>query len=334
MEITKIPILGAIIRILQEILGYIPKEKLDRLSVEPAAMHVSGPAAPAAPAPATRPAPKPKEPKKAEPAQLAAEPKQESRLPSPPAQVLSDYEGRCKAILGESKTLDMVMVADGSGRILVKVEKQSPQSSIRRFSPEDVAKMSLRANITKGAFNVDAPATGRTSLLHIQYNAMDVLIYPLENDLSLIAVGMVDPAAMPETSLSMTNRFPTKVKMAMVVDDEQDILTSVRHVLMLRGFQVETAASGPEALAIIEKAQEKGLEYGMAILDIRMPGMDGIELFKRIRQASPNTKMIFITAFEYSPEEVGKMVSAGNVTVLRKPFKRSDLLQAIISEQN
>lgn len=60
--------------------------------------------------------------------------------------------------------------------------------------------------------------------------------------------------------------------------------------------------------------------------------MDGFELFRRIRQVSPNTKMLFITAFEYSQEDVARMVSVGNVKLLRKPFKRADFLQFITEE--
>lgn len=94
---------------------------------------------------------------------------------------------------------------------------------------------------------------------------------------------------------------------------------------------VETADSGWHALDAISSAKEKGFEYGIAILDIRMPGMYGFELFKRTREVSPNTKMFFITAFEYSQEDVARMVSSG-VKLLRKPFRRANLLQFITKE--
>ena len=148
----------------------------------------------------------------------------------------------------------------------------------------------------------------------------------------MIVIGLIEPAALSGVYDSISKEFPAKHKMAIVVDDEQDIRNSIQQVLIKRGFEVETAESGKHALDDIVRAREKGLEYGMAILDIRMPGMDGFELFKRISQVSPNTKMLFITAFEYSQEDVAKMVSSGKVKVLRKPFKRADLLQSITDE--
>lgn len=249
-----------------------------------------------------------------------------------PRDKLSDYTQRCNAILAGSKMLDMVMIADKSAKIVAKVARKSPQSSVRRISAAELAKTTLRAHIAKGAFDANAAQTGRASSIRAQYNAMDVILYPLENNLTLLVIGLIEPTALSEVYDLIAKEFPARQKMAMIVDDEADIRRSIEQVLVRRGFKVETAESGMQALDIISTASEKGLEYGIAILDIRMPGMDGFELFKRINQVSPNTKMLFITAFEYSQEDVAKMVSSGRVKLLRKPFKRGDLLQFITDE--
>ncbi len=243
-----------------------------------------------------------------------------------------DYTSKCKAILAGSRMLDLVMIADNSATVVAKAARRTPQSSVRKITPGELVKTVMRAHIAKGAFDVNAAQTGRASSIRVQYNAMDVILYPLENNLTLLVIGLIEPAALEEVYDLIAREFPSKQKMAMIVDDEEDIRKSIEQVLVKRGFKVETADSGWHALDAIRNAKEKGLEYGVAILDIRMPGMDGFELFKRISQVSPNTKMLFITAFEYSQEDVAKMVSAGNVKLLRKPFKRADLLQFITDE--
>lgn len=101
-----------------------------------------------------------------------------------------------------------------------------------------------------------------------------------------------------------------------------------------RGFEVETADGGQECIKAIEIGKKQGIEYGMAVLDIRMPGMDGFEVYKRIREISPSTKVIFITAFEYTQQDIANKVSNPSVKVLRKPFTRADLLQLITDETN
>ena len=226
------------------------------------------------------------------------------------------------------------MVTDKYANIMAKASRQLPQSSVRQLSSEDIVKTALRSNIAKGAFNVNSPTTGVTSNIHVQYNAMDIIMYPLEKELTLIAIGIVDPGTVPDIYASVGRQFPTKLKKAVIVDDEEDIRTSIREVLRKRGFDVETAESGQAAIRIIENAKGQGAEYGMAVLDIRMPGMDGFEVHRQIHQISPNTKVIFITAFEYTQEELAKKVSDENIKMLRKPFTRADLLQLITDETN
>lgn len=285
------------------------------------------------PEPVEPPAPKPQlEPpiSTSKPAEPEAPPDEE--LIGVPKVKTPDYSDKCKTILAGSKMLDLVMIVDNSSNVVTKAAKRTPQSTVRKISPSELVKTVLRAHIAKGAFDVNAAQTGRASSIRVQYNAMDVILYPLENNLTLMMIGLIEPAALDEVYDLIAREFPSKQKMAMIVDDEEDIRKSIEQVLVKRGFKVETADSGWHALDAIKSAKEKGLEYGIAILDIRMPGMDGFELFKRISQVSPNTKMLFITAFEYSQEDVARMVSVRNVKLLRKPFKRADLLQFITEE--
>lgn len=82
-----------------------------------------------------------------------------------------------------------------------------------------------------------------------------------------------------------------KTANVLVVDDESIIRESLRDWLSDLGHQVITAENGLQALEIIEKEKP-----GIAIVDLVMPGMDGIELLKRAKEVSPNIEVMIITS--------------------------------------
>jgi len=79
-------------------------------------------------------------------------------------------------------------------------------------------------------------------------------------------------------------------KQVLLVDDEPGILKVLGISLADRGYRVMTAESGEEALRVFHEARPE-----VILTDIKMPGMDGIELLKRIKEESPNTEVIMIT---------------------------------------
>lgn len=239
-----------------------------------------------------------------------------------------NYEQACKSIVESNESIDLVMVIDKFANIVAKASKNSPSSSIRKMSPEDIAKTATRVNIAKGAFNASKDKTG-SSTIHAQYNAMDMVMQPLDNDLTLIAIGFIDTTAMPGVLNSISRAFPTKTKRAIVVDDEPDIRTSIKDVLEKRGFEVTLCSGGRECIRTIEKARDDDKEFGIVVLDIRMPDMDGFQTFKEIKAISSNTNVLFITAFEYSQKDIAAKVSSPKARTLRKPFSRAELLQSI-----
>lgn len=242
--------------------------------------------------------------------------------------MLGDYEQACRSIVQEHGSIDLVMVIDKFANIVAKASKDTPSSSIRKMSPEDIVKTAMRVNIAKGAFNASKDKTGRSSI-HAHYNAMDMVMQPLDNDLTLIVIGFIDSAAMPAVLNSISRMFPTKTKRAIVVDDEADIRAVIKEFLEKRGFEVTVCASGRDCVLTMEKARDVKKEYGVVILDIRMPDMDGFQTFKEIQAIAPNTNVLFITAFEYSQKDIIEKVSSPRVRMLRKPFNRAELLQAI-----
>ena len=117
----------------------------------------------------------------------------------------------------------------------------------------------------------------------------------------------------------MKNRKPTKV---LVVDDEAIIRQSLQDWLSDAGYQVLTAEDGPHALALIEKEGPS-----IAIVDLVMPGMDGIELLKKAKEISPSIEVIVITAYASIPTAIAAM-KQGAYDYVEKPFsaERVELL--------
>lgn len=76
-----------------------------------------------------------------------------------------------------------------------------------------------------------------------------------------------------------------------IVDDEQEVLEELAEVFSEYGYEIDTARGGEEAL---RKVQEK--RPHVMLLDIRMPGMDGLEVLRRVREVAPTLGVIMVTA--------------------------------------
>jgi YesN/AraC family two-component response regulator len=122
-----------------------------------------------------------------------------------------------------------------------------------------------------------------------------------------------------------------KLARVMVVDDEKDILRIIKRDLEITNeFQVEIFSSGVEALTAF-KNHELGY-YDVIITDIRMPKMNGFELYRQIKEINPNTKIAFITAFEINKDEFNKVLPSIEVKdFIIKPIDMDDLIFKIKS---
>jgi len=111
----------------------------------------------------------------------------------------------------------------------------------------------------------------------------------------------------------------------MVVDDEEIVRESLFHWFKKYGYVVETASSGFEALDKLEK-----YPFQLLFVDIKMPGMDGIELLEKVKAEYPDTIVIIITAYG-SIESAVKAMRIGASDYLLKPFKPDQL--ALVMER-
>ncbi|NOY44208.1 MAG: sigma-54-dependent Fis family transcriptional regulator [Deltaproteobacteria bacterium] len=109
----------------------------------------------------------------------------------------------------------------------------------------------------------------------------------------------------------------------LVVDDDASLRRILEYNLAQEGYAVATAASGEEALERLEKAS-----FDLVVTDIKMPGMDGMDLLRRIKAESPETQVIVITAFG-TIEMAVEAMKAGAAEYITKPFNRDELKLAV-----
>lgn len=107
----------------------------------------------------------------------------------------------------------------------------------------------------------------------------------------------------------------------LVVDDEIDFLDSVARALVMSGY--EDCRMENDSRAAAERINS-GEAYDVALLDISMPGMDGIELLEVIKATSPTTECIMITALNEVRVAV-ECMKKGAYDYLTKPISRDDL---------
>jgi CheY-like chemotaxis protein len=140
-------------------------------------------------------------------------------------------------------------------------------------------------------------------------------------------------------SLDVSEEAPTLKRVALdeprarilAVDDEAVILDSFRKMLVLGGYSIDTVESGPEALGLIRKH-----DYDFVFTDLKMPGMDGIEVTKSVRHLRPDIDVIVITGYG-TIESAVETVQHGAMDYVQKPFTEDELLdfvnQAVIKRE-
>ena len=118
------------------------------------------------------------------------------------------------------------------------------------------------------------------------------------------------------------NKVPTG-PLVSIVDDDVSVRRSTRRLLRCCGLRVETFSSAEEFLQSGRVA-----ETACLLLDVRMPGMDGLELQRRLGETHRPIPIIFLSA-RASEEEERRALRAGAACFLRKPVSKEALLNAI-----
>ncbi len=109
----------------------------------------------------------------------------------------------------------------------------------------------------------------------------------------------------------------------LVVDDEDATRSSLADILRLEGCQVKTAANGDRAVEMV-----KGEVFDLILLDLKMPGMDGLEVMRQVHQLSPDTRLILLTAHG-SLESAIEALRRGAHDYLLKPSSPANILRSV-----
>ncbi len=115
----------------------------------------------------------------------------------------------------------------------------------------------------------------------------------------------------------------SKAFRVLVVDDDPEIGTLFRRVLGNRSQTVTVARDGYEALERVN--QEK---YDLVFLDVKLPGMDGVETLEKIKNISPDSIVVMMSGYSVE-EEIKKAIDMGAQDFLTKPFEDMDQIMTI-----
>jgi DNA-binding NtrC family response regulator len=114
----------------------------------------------------------------------------------------------------------------------------------------------------------------------------------------------------------------------LVVDDDSDIAQVLKQGLLKNGFLV-SAFTNPEVA--LQNFQSSSGDYSLMLSDIRMPGMSGIKLARKVKEINPEVKVVLMTSFEIKDNEFSKVFPSTQVDgFVQKPFHLKDLTNKIL----
>jgi DNA-binding NtrC family response regulator len=114
-------------------------------------------------------------------------------------------------------------------------------------------------------------------------------------------------------SRHVANGNPSPAGSVLIVDDEAEIRESLETLLAMEGFEVESAASGEDGLARVGEHP-----FDLVLLDLALPGRDGMEILAEIRSHDPRLPVIMITAYG-TVENAVRAIQSGATNFVQKP---------------
>lgn len=114
----------------------------------------------------------------------------------------------------------------------------------------------------------------------------------------------------------------------LVVDDEVEVLNFFRHLLSRRGYQVYVSESGSQALELVKGSQSQ-TSFDLALIDLKLPDLDGLTLLQEIKNIHPDCEVIIMTGYSAIKSAV-QAIQMGAYDYIEKPFEVIDDLEELI----
>ncbi len=127
-----------------------------------------------------------------------------------------------------------------------------------------------------------------------------------------------------EPSSQVYDNVTLEADSILLVDDAFVLRDRLSTAMVQRGFRVETASNFDEAVEVFQQRPTD-----LAVLDLRMPGRNGLDLLRRLLQIKPNTRIIMLSGFGSIPASIDA-IRAGAVNFLSKPADTDDILGAFL----
>ena len=163
----------------------------------------------------------------------------------------------------------------------------------------------------------------------IVFIVVDILLRILVTRVRAARVRKEREAALDEgLNLDVSEEAPTLTRVELdnpkarilAVDDEKVVLDSLRKTLALGGYSIDTVEEGSEALGLCSKR-----DYDFVFTDLKMPGMDGVEVTKAVRHLRPDIDVVVVTGYG-TIETAVETVRVGAMDYIEKPFTEDELL--------
>jgi DNA-binding NtrC family response regulator len=109
----------------------------------------------------------------------------------------------------------------------------------------------------------------------------------------------------------------------LLVDDEEEFVETLAERMRTRGMDVSTSNSGASALQLVDDE-----DFDVVVLDLKMPGIDGLDALKRIKRRRPNMQVVLLTGYATLEKGV-EAIKEGALEFLEKPVDLASLTEAI-----
>ncbi len=264
-------------------------------------------------------------------------------LPPEVPRLLRGDPGRLRQVLVNLVGNAIKFTSDGEVLVRVSVEEKSAEQAVLRFAVRDTGvgiSPEAQARLFQAFSQADSSTTRRYGGTGLGLAISKQLVTLMEGRIGVestegqgstfwFTVRFGCPADQPPLTIEREGWPKLRV---LVVDDNATSRQILRQQLGAWKFQKGTAADGDEALRLLREAAQQGTPYDIALLDLEMPGMDGLALARTIKAepAIADTELIALTMLGHAIP-VAELEAAGIGHALTKPVKQSRLFDCLVT---